>query len=251
MDHAPRVTSHVFCIDASYLGAGKEKQGTYQCSIRPVTIWENPKTVLGKFQGYVHDHPNFHSFYQDAAMGWPDVHTRVAPRVSGFSVGDILATSYFAHAARTTTQTRVGVVTAGGNAQTRTGSWVCAGHGTIGRAPHRGGRKICARTRGTLWRTQTSHSAQSECGKQQPTCAGGSCVPECSGRVSYDIWTATHAGRWFEEDGECIDHVIRGCFNNGTCVAPNTVRDTLALIDGGADGHCAAWLVCVCSGMGG
>lgn len=82
MDHAPRATSHVFCIDASYLGAGKEKQGTYQCSIRPVTIWENPKTVLGKFQGYVHDHPNFHSFYQDPAMGWPDVHTRVAPRVS-------------------------------------------------------------------------------------------------------------------------------------------------------------------------
>jgi len=48
----------------------------------------------------------------------------------------------------------------------------------------------------------------------------------CSGRVSYDIWTATHQGRWFEEYGECIDHVVQGCYNNGTCVAPNTVRNT-------------------------
>lgn len=26
--------------------------------------------------------------------------------------------------------------------------------------------------------------------------------------------------RWFEDGGECIDEVIGGCWNNGTCVAP-------------------------------
>ena len=25
-------------------------------------------------------------------------------------------------------------------------------------------------------------------------------------------------------DGQCVDHVIRGCYNNGTCVAPNTCQ---------------------------
>eukprot|EP00957_Ditylum_brightwellii_P046958 3564685-Ditylum_brightwellii.AAC.1 len=29
-------------------------------------------------------------------------------------------------------------------------------------------------------------------------------------------------GRWNQRGGECIDHVLRGCYNNGTCVKPNT-----------------------------
>ena len=43
-------------------------------------------------------------------------------------------------------------------------------------------------------------------------------------RISYDYLRVTADGRWFERDGECIDEVQQGCFNNGTCVAPNTVR---------------------------
>lgn len=31
-------------------------------------------------------------------------------------------------------------------------------------------------------------------------------------------------GRWDQTGGECVDEVIRGCYNNGTCVAPNTCR---------------------------
>ncbi len=30
-------------------------------------------------------------------------------------------------------------------------------------------------------------------------------------------------GRWTETGGECIDFVLDGCYNNGTCVAPDTV----------------------------
>jgi hypothetical protein len=42
-------------------------------------------------------------------------------------------------------------------------------------------------------------------------------------RVNYNFMTEVAHGRWDEDEfGECVDHVVRGCFNNGTCVAPNT-----------------------------
>lgn len=28
-------------------------------------------------------------------------------------------------------------------------------------------------------------------------------------------------GEWRENSGQCIDHVVRGCYNNGTCIGPN------------------------------
>ena len=31
-------------------------------------------------------------------------------------------------------------------------------------------------------------------------------------------------GRWKTDGGECVDYVLRGCYNNGTCIAPNTCR---------------------------
>lgn len=43
-------------------------------------------------------------------------------------------------------------------------------------------------------------------------------------RVIYTSSRVIAAGRWKEQGGECIDHVLDGCFNNGTCVSPDTVR---------------------------
>jgi hypothetical protein len=43
-------------------------------------------------------------------------------------------------------------------------------------------------------------------------------------RVRYNSYTVTAAGRWVAAGGECVDEVKRGCFNNGTCVAPNKCR---------------------------
>ena len=48
--------------------------------------------------------------------------------------------------------------------------------------------------------------------------------------------SVANVGRWTEVGGECIDYVIDGCFNNGTCVAPNTVWELVvaaAVIAGG------------------
>lgn len=46
-------------------------------------------------------------------------------------------------------------------------------------------------------------------------------------RETANSFRVTASGRWIEAGGECIDHVMDGCFNNGTCVAPDTVRDLL------------------------
>jgi hypothetical protein len=43
-------------------------------------------------------------------------------------------------------------------------------------------------------------------------------------RVSYDDRRVTESGRWAQVGGECVDEVIHGCFNNGTCVAPDTCK---------------------------
>jgi len=43
-------------------------------------------------------------------------------------------------------------------------------------------------------------------------------------RVFYDDQRVHEHGRWSQIGGECVDQVIHGCFNNGTCVAPNTCR---------------------------
>jgi hypothetical protein len=43
-------------------------------------------------------------------------------------------------------------------------------------------------------------------------------------RMNYSIWQADGPGRWFQEGGECVDEVVRGCYNNGTCEAPDKCR---------------------------
>ena len=40
-------------------------------------------------------------------------------------------------------------------------------------------------------------------------------------RIIYNDMRVIHRGRWNVKGGECIDQVLRGCYNNGTCVAPN------------------------------
>ena len=40
----------------------------------------------------------------------------------------------------------------------------------------------------------------------------------------FPIWGDPFDGRWEERGGECVDYVLNGCFNNGTCVAPNTCK---------------------------
>jgi len=40
-------------------------------------------------------------------------------------------------------------------------------------------------------------------------------------RMRYDSSRESGRNRWFQRGGECVDTVLRGCHNNGTCVSPN------------------------------
>lgn len=64
-----------------------QRQGVYECSGRPLTIWEHPTTIKGKFQAYVHDHPNYFSRYMDATFGWDDLHFKKPDLVRPDSAG--------------------------------------------------------------------------------------------------------------------------------------------------------------------
>lgn len=42
--------------------------------------------------------------------------------------------------------------------------------------------------------------------------------------ISYNDQRVMSQGRWNAVGGECVDEVVRGCFNNGTCIAPDTCQ---------------------------
>jgi hypothetical protein len=41
-------------------------------------------------------------------------------------------------------------------------------------------------------------------------------------RLFYDDHRVSGLGRWIQAGGDCVDLVLRGCYNNGTCIAPDT-----------------------------
>ena len=43
-------------------------------------------------------------------------------------------------------------------------------------------------------------------------------------RILYNDVSIVENGRWDQSTGDCIDYVIRGCNNNGTCIAPDTCQ---------------------------
>lgn len=168
------------------LASAYANQGLYQCSKRAMTQWENGVSANGKFSGYMHDHPNYVSNYQNVSKGWPTTYAR---------------------------------------------------HAGLGNTTNEGWR------RNGWW--QVMQGAQWVKGQCTPlydrTCPGNpnKAVDLISGgvRVSVLDTRASYAprlvyvpanvsgpGRWDEAGGECIDFVQFGCFNNGTCVAPDVCK---------------------------
>eukprot|EP01029_Cantina_marsupialis_P003742 TRINITY_DN1376_c0_g1_i4.p1 TRINITY_DN1376_c0_g1~~TRINITY_DN1376_c0_g1_i4.p1 ORF type:complete len:1213 (-),score=332.82 TRINITY_DN1376_c0_g1_i4:120-3419(-) len=164
-------------------------QGQYECSRRSLTIWEHPSTVDGKFDAYVHEHPNFFSLHMDdspltshTGNEWPATHEKSDPTdnvVEGWR--------------------RPGVHTLTG---TEWQKGLCT--------PEY--QRVCP--------------TFPEKGTTVSTGEIGVPVLDTDASFRADI-TQTNVktiatGRWWEEGGECTDHVLRGCFNGGTCVAPDT-----------------------------
>ncbi|OWZ23365.1 hypothetical protein PHMEG_0001774 [Phytophthora megakarya] len=170
-------------------------QGGYACSIRSITQWEKPLTPDGS-PAYYFDHPNYYSRYMDRSlsadghyhtqwtgMAWPPLYTLSNPPLD---------------------DTREG--------WRRGGTWSYIS----GRTWQKG---VCLLE---FNRTCSSglHATDLLTGEQNILVVDtdASYRPQ----VTYTAQDAVRKGFWNStEFGDCVDLVVRGCFNNGTCVAPN------------------------------
>lgn len=177
---------------------GNVTQGGYRCSIRAVTEWEN--------QSYVFSHPNYYSRYMDRHvqhdnkvytswenMHWPSTHVK----------SKILDQIF----------------------ENRTYAYTNEGYrryGTWNRTESPWLHGICI--------MEFNRSCPGDSSKEFDLLTVRSSVyvqdtdVSYRPRVRYNDLQVFRPGRWQAKGGECVDQVIRGCYNNGTCIAPNTCK---------------------------
>ena len=185
-------------------------QGGYRCSIRAYTEWESPATVF--------DHVNFYSRHMDAEvqadgnqytfwedMAWPPTHlkTKKLELLHTFENGDEIMYVYTNEGHR------------------RDGIWRVTGEPWV--------KGTCIME----FRRQCSSSQKAMAFLEEPTYPGDPSSRRLDDvavqdtdfafrpRIVYDDVRASGHGRWMNDD-DCVDTVVRGCLNNGTCVAPET-----------------------------
>eukprot|EP01033_Poteriospumella_lacustris_P007526 gene7527-5412_t len=175
----------------------KSYQGGYRCSIRAYTEWEN--------EFFLFTHPNFFSQYMDKRvqsdnltytfwvnMSWPPVHQHSR-----------ILDQYFANLSFAFTK----------EGWRRRGIW--------NRTENFWEFGVCILEFERNCTTSTKE-LDLESGLY------GVLVQDTDlsyrPRIFYTDEKVIAAGRWDESSGKCVDQVVRGCHNNGTCVAPNTCR---------------------------
>lgn len=215
-------------VTSPYVGESG-KQGGYICSVRSVTEWEN--------ETYVFEHPNYYSRYMNAKTEndgisynsywgdtwmWPPLHFKSTPLSDNTT-----------------------------NGWRRDGDWFVANNG-VNNTCTLWAEELQERAFPPIQAIETfatERLCQLQLSSQQ--WVKGVCVLELDrqcetpekafdlesrhtgvyvldsdlsyrARVNHSIWNTSAEGRWWEEGGECVDHVVRGCYNNGTCVAPDT-----------------------------
>lgn len=169
-------------------------QGTYVGSPRTLTIWENPATPNYKFTEYVHTHPNFHSIAidMDAQLGYDETHTfQPGP-------GSIQPPEYTVYE-----------------------GWRLFGwwnRNTDQRWKH--GKFSSTYDRTCPYDTSKQLDLRNNVYNIPVNDTNEAFHP----RINYTDETVISVGRWYETGGECIDHVLLGCFNEGICTSPNTCQ---------------------------
>jgi len=185
--------------DERYLSSYNDgEQGGYYCSIRSYTQWENPDVVF--------EHPNYYSRYMNnktegdgriyvqwKGMEWPPVHFKTAMLVQNNTVGEGHFYVYTNEGYR------------------MDGDWFKTGNVWVKGTCIMEFERICP---------DQPNKAYDQESKLYNVLVQDTDL-SYRARVTYDLWKANATGRWYQEGGECIDYVKRGCFNNGTCVAPD------------------------------
>ncbi|GMI09425.1 hypothetical protein TrVE_jg8809 [Triparma verrucosa] len=201
-----------------YLSSGNEKQGGYSCSVRSVTEWEN--------ENFLFEHPNYYSRYMDRKMQWPGPYYK-SPKLEwgGGKLKDGQGTvqlngvySPDPVSVKTVNVDNKNVFyTYTDQGYRRDGDWTLTGEKW---------------TKGTcimeFKRKCTKGKTAVDLNNMLNVTANNLFVQDTDlafrPRITYDDKKAYAFGRWFQDDGDCVDEVVRGCFNNGTCVAPDTCQ---------------------------
>ena len=208
------------------------QQGGYSCSVRSVTEWE------GK-DGAIFEHPNYYSRYMDTkvegddkiytnwtGMQWPPTHAKSPKFEWGggtlkLGQGTVQLNGVYSPDPVSVKQVNVD----GGRASytytdqgyRRDGDWGLTGSGWEKGTCIMEFNRTCTAGKSAIDLNNMRDVAKNSLFVQDTDLSFRS-------RINYDDVKAYPQGRWFEEGGECVDEVIRGCNNNGTCVAPNTCR---------------------------
>ena len=221
-------------------------QGGYSCSIRSLTHWERPGTLGPSFrEGTCHasntscaqraleyEHPNYISGYMDKRKQADDL---FYTHWEGMQWDPI-----YEKCARTQAENTIFFIANGftGGAQPRDVSECLP---PLLDETNEGHRRdgVWRLTKLSNWRKGVCVMQFNRTCKQQPAKAFD-LVTRNANQMVYDTDASFRARlvysysgvkavggadlRWRQQGGECVDEVIRGCYNNGTCVAPNTCR---------------------------
>ena len=171
-------------------------QGVYECSVRSVTRWEN--------RSFLWEHPNYYSRYMDHhADEWSPRRYQIAPETPHYWDNMGWPATY-SHSAPDGNHTSKG--------WTRAGTW----SRIAGRRWQKGKCKI------EFQRTCPANSTKEQDLWNETHSAINDTLATYVPQVTYTDEKVSGNGRWHPTGGECVDTVLRGCFNNGTCVAPGT-----------------------------
>ena len=222
-----------------YLAQGSDvadpsnQQGGYSCSVRSVTQWEDYRS------GFILEHPNYFSRYMDrkvegdfnmysnwTGMEWPPVHWKShRQEYKGGQLkqnqGQVSYNSEGLPSQKVTVSTlnmdkKEVFYTYTDQGYRRDGDWTLMGNNWT--------KGTCIMEFNRTCPGKPEKAFDLEAGL--PVKEHGLFVQDTDlafrPRITYDDEKAHAFGRWFQEGGECVDQVVRGCYNNGTCVAPDT-----------------------------
>lgn len=184
-------------VQSRYLFTDLSYQGGYKCSIRGYTDWESPSSIFS--------HPNYFSLWMDTKieddgkrytfwedMGWPATHSKSQVLFKEFMDSTFIYTN---------------------EGYRLNGIWNAT---TV---PWIMGRCIIEFNRSC---EDTSKSEDLVTGLTNVLVQDTDI--SFRPRIVYTDKKVISSGRWKKTGGECVDYVVRGCYNNGTCIAPDVCR---------------------------
>ena len=219
-----------------YKFLNESDQGGYSCSVRSVTEWEDYR------KEFVFEHPNFYSRYMDMKveadgtkythwkdMGWPATHRK--SQIVVVDGNEFLSHTLSDEELQSILDKKdaLGEVN-GRKVENITYLYTDAGYRIYGiwtKTGEKWTKGSCIIEFDRVCSNDTSKEMDLQVNPNNNRGLNnalhfGLLVQDTDisfrPRIIYNDKTSLAFGRWFQEGGECIDRVVRGCFNNGTFI---------------------------------